>query len=162
MAIATHTLMAQPAENAVLQPGDAQLRVVRGMDFPFTGRVFPGTTVAAWSYFAAVPDYASTPTCQIYWYAAGNSGATVTWEVSFGWLGNGDATRIPELALTTVTAVAQTIGGNSVLRMQSIVVPAGLAANDWVVMRLTRDLSDASAAGTDAVCLGLALNFTGA
>lgn len=162
MAVATRSLMTLPAESLVLQPGDAPPLTRRGAHFPYAGRVFPGARPAQWWYFAAVPDYSTTPTVAIYWYAAGVGSATVTWKVAVAAMGHGDTDRIAAKAFgADVTASAQTIGGDQWLRMQTVSV-SGLAINDWVVLRLTRDLTDTSAAGTDAVCLGLALNFTGA
>jgi hypothetical protein len=163
MAIATRSLMATPAEQAVLQHGDAQLLTRRGAQFPYAGRVFPPAKPAQWFYFAAIPDYSTTPTVAIYWYAIGGSASqTVTWKVAVAAMGHGDTDRIADKAFgADVTATAQTIGGDQYLRMQTVSI-SGLAINDWVVLRLTRDLTDTSASGADAVCLGLALNFTGA
>lgn len=141
----------------------ASALTLEGANYPLTARVF-GVRKPAYAYYTfAIADYVSTPVAWLYWAAAADSG-TVTWSVAVSALNTSTPGRVIDKAFDAENvASAASVVAAYAMRVQTITLTNDDTATNGslVTLRVTRDLSDLSAAA-DAFLLGCSLVYTGA
>ena len=134
-----------------------QFNTVQGTNFPVPSLGYAVNDAAYWVIPATSYGGSSVPVV-IYWYAAATSG-NVKWQVEFAAITIGtDTGSIEAKAFATATSTETATNGNTKAGEPTTVTVSsgaldGLAANDFLAIKITRIAASASEMSGDALFL---------
>ncbi len=145
----------------------ATLDVIAGTNFPVPCLDFDTTTAESiYFYFQAVNYGSGNLTLDIDWYADTAASGDVVWDAQVAAITqNTDSGDIETKALATANTVTDTHLGttNQRLHRASITISNldSIAAGDWCVLKVTRDVGDAAdTMAGDASLVGVTLSYS--
>lgn len=145
----------------------ATFDVIAGSNFPVPCLDFDTTTAESIYFFFRAVEYGSgNLTIDIDWYADTASSGDVVWDAQLGAITpNTDSQDIETKALGTANTVTDSHLGTTGQRLHRATITLSnldsLAADDWVVLKLTRDVSDgADTMAGDACLVGLTASYS--
>jgi hypothetical protein len=145
----------------------ATFDVVSGSNFPVPCLDFDTTTAESIYFFFRASQYGSgNLTIDIDWYADTASSGNVVWDAQLGAITpNTDSTDIETKALGTANTVTDSHLGTTGQRLHRATITLSnldsLAADDWCVLKITRDVSDgADTMAGDACLVGATVSYS--
>lgn len=151
----------QPASNG------AAFDVITGSNFPVPVLKFDTTTAEAiYFYFQAVSYGSGNITIDIDWYADTATSGDVVWDAQIAAITpNTDTQDIETDTLATANTVTDSHLGTTGQRLHRATVTISnldsIAADDWVVLKITRDTGDAAdTMAGDAMLAGVTASYS--
>lgn len=145
----------------------ATLDVISGTNFPVPCLDFDTTTAESiYFYFQAVNYGSGNLTIDIDWYADTAASGDVVWDAQIAAITpNTDSQDIETDALATANTVTDSHLGTTNQRLHRATITISnldsLAAGDWVVLKITRDVSDgADTMSGDACLVGVTASYS--